>query len=211
MASIKQSTTYNRAFLLVLTSDHITGATGKTPSVNISKNGAAFAGAAGAVTELAFGWYNIALTTADTGTLKDLAFHCTGAACDPTDFVDQVVALDPFTATVNPGANGITASTIAANAITASQLAADSIGSSQIAATGAQEIADATLDRVDAIESGLTMRGAFRLMAAALAGKVSGAATSTVVVRNAIADSKARLTATVDSDGNRSAITADVT
>lgn len=211
MASIKQGTTYNRAFLLVLSSDHITGATGKTPTVNISKNGAAFAGAAGVITELSFGWYNIALTTADSGTLKDLAFHCTGASCDPTDFVDQVVALDPFTATVNPGAGGITLASYAAGAINSSVLAADCLGSSQIAATGAQEIADALLDRVDAIESGLTLRGAVRLASAALAGKVSGAATSTVIVRNAVIDSKARLTATVDSDGNRSAITYDVT
>lgn len=211
MATIKQSTTYNRVFLMVLTSDHITGATGKTVTVNISKNGAAFAGAAGTVTELAFGWYNVALTTTDTNTLKDLAFHCTAASCDPTDFCDEVVALDPFTATVNPGAGGITASTIAAGAIGSTQIAADAIGSSQIAATGAQEIADTLLDRADAVEVGLTFRQACRLMAAALAGKVSGAATSTVIVRNAVADSKNRMTATVDADGNRSAITIDAT
>lgn len=71
--------------------------------------------------------------------------------------------------------------------------------------------ADAYLDRADAIETGLTPRGAQRLTTTALSGKLSGAATATVTIRNAVADSKARITATVDADGNRSAITTDVT
>jgi hypothetical protein len=71
--------------------------------------------------------------------------------------------------------------------------------------------ADALLDRAGAIETGLTPRQALRLALAALAGKVSGAATTTVTIRNAVADSKARITATVDADGNRTAITTDLT
>ena len=50
-----------------------------------------------------------------------------------------------------------------------------------------------------------------RLIAAADAAKLSGAATATVVIRNAVADRKDRITATVDADGNRSAITYDLT
>ncbi len=69
--------------------------------------------------------------------------------------------------------------------------------------------ADALLDRADAIETGLTPRQALRLLASALAGKLSGAATTTITIRNT-ADSKTRITATVDSDGNRSAVTYDV-
>jgi hypothetical protein len=210
MAQIKQSTTYNRMFLMVLSSDHLTGATGKTPAVTISKNSAAFAAAAGVVTEIASGWYNVALTVADTGTLKDLAFHITATSCDPTDFVDQVVALDPFTATVNPGASGITSASFAAGAVTSSAMAADCIGSSQLAATAASEIATAVLDAADAIETGLTPRQFMRLAGSALAGKVSGAATSSVVFRN-IGDTKNRITASVDSDGNRTAVTVDAT
>lgn len=71
-------------------------------------------------------------------------------------------------------------------------------------------IADTTLDRADAIEIGLTLRQALRLAVAALAGKLSGAATTTVTIRNAVVDSKDRIVATVDADGNRSAITTDV-
>jgi len=72
-------------------------------------------------------------------------------------------------------------------------------------------IADAKFDRANGIETGLTERGGFRLLVAAAAGKASGLATSTVVYRNAVADSKARITATVDADGNRSAVTTDMT
>lgn len=90
MAILKQSTTYTRAFLLVESADHITGLTGATATVNLSKAGGAFAAAGGTVTEIANGWYKIALTTTDTGTLGDLAFHITATSADPTDFVDQV-------------------------------------------------------------------------------------------------------------------------
>ena len=67
------------------------------------------------------------------------------------------------------------------------------------------------LDEANAIETGLTVRQALRLMAATLAGKVSGAGTSVNVFRNAVADSKPRVTSTVDGPGNRTAITYDVT
>lgn len=49
-----------------------------------------------------------------------------------------------------------------------------------------------------------------RLMAAALFAKLSGAATTTVTIRD-VDDTKARITATVDADGNRTAITSDGT
>jgi hypothetical protein len=66
-------------------------------------------------------------------------------------------------------------------------------------------------DLNNGIETGLTPRGAIRLIAAAAAGKASGLNTTTAVYRNAVQDSKARLTATVDEHGNRTAITADTT
>lgn len=102
MALLRQSTAYNRAFLMVLSSDHVTGATGKTVTVNLSKACAAFGAAAGTVTEISSGWYKVALTTADSGTLGDLAYDCTASGCDPTDFCDQVIAVD-FSDTVRAG------------------------------------------------------------------------------------------------------------
>jgi hypothetical protein len=55
---------------------------------------------------------------------------------------------------------------------------------------------------------GFTVEQAWKLALAVLAGKVSGAATATNVFR-AADDSKDRITATVDGDGNRSAVTLD--
>lgn len=94
------------------------------------------------------------------------------------------------------------------DAITAAAIAADAIGASEVAAGAAQEIADALLDRADAIETGWTVRKILRVMSAALAGKLSGAATTTNTIRD-VTDAKARITATVDADGNRTAITLD--
>jgi hypothetical protein len=62
------------------------------------------------------------------------------------------------------------------------------------------------LDEED-VESGLTMRQALRLIAAATAGKVSGGGTTTITFRNAVDDSADRIIATVDSSGNRTALT----
>jgi hypothetical protein len=55
---------------------------------------------------------------------------------------------------------------------------------------------------------GYTVEQTLKLCLSALAGKLSGAATATVTIR-AADDSKARITATVDGDGNRSASTLD--
>jgi hypothetical protein len=75
----------------------------------------------------------------------------------------------------------------------------------------ATENADALLDRANGIETGLTPRQSLRLVSSAVAAKLSGGGTATEIFRNAVADSKDRITATVDASGNRTAITYDVT
>jgi hypothetical protein len=72
-------------------------------------------------------------------------------------------------------------------------------------ATGA---VDAIHDEV--VEGTTTFRQSVRLLMSALIGKVSGAPTGPIVFRD-IGDTKARLTATVDADGNRTAVTRDAT
>jgi hypothetical protein len=79
-----------------------------------------------------------------------------------------------------------------------------------LSSAGNNSTADALLDRANAVEAGATPRQSLRLILAALAGKLSGAATSTVIIRNAVADSKDRIVATVDADGNRSSVVVDV-
>jgi hypothetical protein len=65
------------------------------------------------------------------------------------------------------------------------------------------------LDEED-IETGLTLRQALRLIAAATGGKVSGGGTTTITFASAVADDVSRITATVDNDGNRTAISYDL-
>ena len=76
--------------------------------------------------------------------------------------------------------------------------------------TDIDTIATNLLDLASGVETSLTLRQALRLIVAASAGKVSGASTTTVTIRN-IGDSKNRIVATVDAYGNRSAITTDLT
>lgn len=74
--------------------------------------------------------------------------------------------------------------------------------------TGAEEtaVANAVASRV--YEGSLTLEQAIRLLLAAMTGKLSGAATTTVHIRD-VADTKDRILATVDANGNRSTVTLD--
>ena len=73
----------------------------------------------------------------------------------------------------------------------------------------AQGFSSYLLDQED-IETGMTLRQALRLVTAATAGKISGGGTATITIRNAVADSADRITATVTTDGDRTAITYDL-
>lgn len=96
MAILKQSTAFTRMFLMVDSTDHVTGKTGLSSpdsiTLTISKAGGSFSAVGGAIAEVANGWYKVSLTTTDTNTLGDLAFHATASGCDPTDWCDQVTA-----------------------------------------------------------------------------------------------------------------------
>jgi hypothetical protein len=82
-------------FLMVDSADHITGKTGLTPTVTISKNGGSFASPSGAVTEVGVGWYKIAGNATDAGTLGPLIVHATSAGADDSDTKFEVVAWNP--------------------------------------------------------------------------------------------------------------------
>lgn len=68
--------------------------------------------------------------------------------------------------------------------------------------------ADALLDRTAGVETGLTVRQSFRLFAAVLLGKASGLGTGTAIYRDTN-DTKDRINASVDADGNRLAVIRD--
>lgn len=78
-------------FFMVLSADHLTGATGKTPSVTLNKDGSGFSAAAGIITEYGYGWYSIKLAVIDSSIPGTLIFHITAADCDPVDFAKEVV------------------------------------------------------------------------------------------------------------------------
>lgn len=114
MALLKQSTNRTRVVLMVLSSDHVTGATGKTLTITLSKNGAAAASVSPTVTELDSGRYAVAWTTAHSNTLGDFIWHVTAPDCDPVDVEDEVVAdLPGATVASVTGAVGSVTGTVA--------------------------------------------------------------------------------------------------
>jgi hypothetical protein len=85
-------------FLMIDEADHLAGKPGLSPTVTLSKNGAAFAAPAGAVSEVANGWYKVAGNATDSGTLGPLLLHAEAAGADPCDERYDVVAYDPQSA-----------------------------------------------------------------------------------------------------------------
>lgn len=205
------NTTRPLLFLLVQSSDHITPLTGATPTVTISKNGGSFASPSGAVTEIGNGVYKVAANATDAGTNGPLWLHATATSGDPCDERFEVVAFDPEDS-VHLGISALPNAAAAASGglltfgTGSGQINPDGIGNVPLSATTDNAIADALLDRTAGVETGMTVRQALRVILSAMAGKVSGAGTLTVTFRDTN-DTKDRITATVDSSGNRTAVT----
>lgn len=125
----------------------------------------------------------------------------------PTDTSGQVAAaFSTFFNIASPTStmNLITGTT---NAPTTGDLTALMKASVTSAVPTANQNADALLDRIDAVETGWTLRKIFRLVGASLAGKLSIIG-NTVTIRD-VTDTKDRITATTDINGQRTAITLD--
>lgn len=251
---LKQSSTAQPlVFLMIDSSDHITGKTGLSPTVTLSKSGGSFASPSGAVTEIANGWYKCAGNAIDTGTLGPLILHATASGADPTDVEYSVVAFDPQSTTamitginslappaawntdiVQSGDSFPSAQTAATNATTAAGgitsllatggAALTALGDGRIAnldttvSSRAQtgdamalttsernSVADAYLDRANAIETNITPRQLQRLIMAILSGK-STETTGTYVLKRADGNTTA-VTITHDANGQRTGVT----
>ena len=235
MHTLKQSTASEPLLFLMIDSLlHIAGKTGLAPTVTLSKNGAPFGAPAGAVTELASGWYAVAANATDTNTVGPLILHATAAGADPVDDRYQVVAYNPRTASLDlvlakttnlTGLNDIPATdvvsagpiTTAAGAVASVGLVSGnvvgSVGSvvAGVALTVAERTATATalLALVDGIESGVTLAQAVARMAAILGGLITGAGsgTETFKAMGQPAGGTTRAVVVVDNSGNRTAIT----
>ncbi|MCC7043564.1 MAG: hypothetical protein IT183_06865 [Acidobacteria bacterium] len=105
---------------------------------------------------------------------------------------------------------GMSSDLTGAGSVDATATGVGSMSADLTLASGGTLTAQAVADAVwaQAIEAGLSADDVLRLIAAASAGKLSGAATTTIRIRD-LADTTDRIVATVDSSGNRSAITLD--
>lgn len=148
-----------------------------------------------------------------------IAFTFVGTGAVPASVQVFPVAGDPFTRLGAPAGASVSADVAAMKLQTAaietdtqdiqSRLPAALIGGridATVDATGMEAGAiDAILD--ETIGDGTTtFRQALRVLVAGMAGKLSGAATTTITIRN-MADTADVIVATVDADGNRSATT----
>lgn len=88
---IAQGSTPIILILLVSTADDRTAVLGATPAVQLSKNGGAFVAAAGTVIEVGLGFYKVALTAGETGTVGALAVVATAAGADVWRSIEQVI------------------------------------------------------------------------------------------------------------------------
>lgn len=147
MYPIKQSTTAQKLlFLMVQSSDHISGLTGASPTVTLSKNGGSFSSPSGAVSEVANGWYVVAGNATDTNTLGPLVLHATAASGDPTDVCYHVVAYDPQDA-VHLGLSALPNTAVTSNA----SLITSGSGTDQLTVSGG--IASADAKKINAVST----------------------------------------------------------
>jgi hypothetical protein len=164
--------------------------------------------------------YNVIVSGTVTGTVSAVAITSKVRAlcfrCGLAEAVSGVPKIDSsyLAGQAVTAAAGVTFPTSVASPtnITAGTITTATSVTNAVTLTSSERnsVADALLDRANAIETGWTLRMVCRVMAAALGGKLSGAATTTVTVRD-VTDAKARITATVDASGNRSAVTLDGT
>lgn len=191
------------------------GLTLTQPDIRLKKNGGAWAqkNAAQTLSHEENGNYEVTLDATDTNTLGLLRLHVHESGALPVWEDFTVIPANVYDSLIGGSDTlDVQVTGMGSGVVTASAIDTDAITATGLAADAANEIADALLNRANAIETGLTPVQSLRLIAAALAGKVSGGGTGTVTVRNAVADSKDRIVATTpDANGNRSAITVDLT
>lgn len=121
---LAKSTARNLMVFLTDATDHVTGLTGATLTVTLSKDGGAFSSISPAVTERGNGWYSIALTSGDTNTVGDLVLRATASGADPIDLREQVVEglAPPNFGVLDINGNGYVHTSQSSNHLTADHL-----------------------------------------------------------------------------------------
>jgi len=201
-----------------------TGLTIAQADIRLSKNGGDFAqtnNTAGA-THDENGYYDIPLNATDTGTLGRLRVAVSKSGALPVwqDFL--VVTANVYDTLCSTDSLDVNVTSLADDVITAAKFdestafpltSADS-STTRVARVGAggdtletlsDEIA-AKMASSEVIEGTYTLKDAIRIILAFAAGKVSGGGTSSIKFRST-GDDVDRIQATVDSSGNRTAVT----
>lgn len=168
-----------------------TGLTFTASEILISKNGASEVNSTGSVVEVAGGGYYYQATEAELDTLGYLSVRPNKVDVYGAPTVVQVIAVNLYDA-AGAGLSRL-----------------DAAVSTRLP-TSSYENVDAMLDKTNSVETGLTLRQALRLITTILGGRVSGSKTGVEVFRN-VGDTKNRVTANIDSSGNRTSVTTDLT
>ena len=201
-----------------------TGLTIAQADIRLSKNGGGFAqkNSTTSATHDENGYYDIPLNATDTGTLGRLrvAVRKSGALPVWQDFL--VVTANVYDTLCSTDSLDVNVTALADDVITAAKFdestafpltSADS-STTRVARVGADgdtletlsdEIA-AKMASSEVIEGTYTLKDAIRIILAFAAGKVSGGGTSSIKFRST-GDDVDRIQATVDSSGNRTAVT----
>lgn len=134
--------------------------------------------------------------------------NVTGSVASVTGSVGSVTgAVGSVAGNVDGNVTGSVGSVVGNVGGSVGSVAANGIDASSLAADANTEIAAAVFSRAfSAAYSSLTFDEIIKLIAAVLLGKASGLGTTTAVFRN-LADTADAVSATVDVDGNRTAVT----
>ncbi len=170
-----------------------TGLTISQADIRLSKNGGDIAQSndATGATHDELGYYNVPLDATDTNTLGRLlvAVHESGALPVWQEFL--VVTANVYDTLCSTDTFDVNVTSLADDVITAAKFDENT----------AYPLKFASID-------GFTFEQIIQIMVAILAGKVSGGATSTITYKD-LTDAVNRVVMTVDSSGNRSAVTAN--
>lgn len=174
-------------FLMVDSTDHITGKSGLSPSVELASPGGLFAPAQGVVEEIGHGWYRLRFVASEIANPGILLLHAEAPGADPVDCQIQVVAYDPY----DKRYLGVT------------NIAAIRAGGVLIDEVDKQDIVSLLLSRE--IDGGVNLHRTLRALLAVLAGYSAGGGTSSYEFRDPTG-SQVRVRGKVDRNGNRTEI-----
>lgn len=144
----QNSTNHPINFLMIDSTDHISGktglVTGGTLVVKLGKDGGSLVTAAGTVTEISNGWYVLAGNATDRNTVGELVINGTATGADPCDDKYEVVPWNPY----DPICLGLTAFPSVAQGNNGSLALGNSSGNVTIATTSITSLVTAIWNEV---------------------------------------------------------------